>query len=38
MLRHKGYDLEKIFKELERTKTSIIEISEEKTLIKIWID
>ena len=38
MLRQKGYDLEKIFKELERTKTSIIEISEEKTLIKIWID
>jgi hypothetical protein len=38
MLRQKGYDLDKIFKELERTKTSIIEISEEKTLIKLWID
>ena len=38
MLRQKGYDLEKIFKELEKTKSSIIEISEEKTLIKIFID
>jgi tetratricopeptide (TPR) repeat protein len=38
MLRQKGYDLDRIFKELERTKSSIIEISEEKTLIKIWID
>jgi hypothetical protein len=38
MLRQKGYDLDRIFKELEKTKSSIIEISEEKTLIKIFID
>jgi tetratricopeptide (TPR) repeat protein len=38
MLRQKGYDLDRIFKELERTKSSIIEISEEKTIIKIFID
>jgi hypothetical protein len=38
MLRQKGYDLERIMKDLEKTKMSIIEISEEKTLIKLRID
>jgi len=40
MLRSKGYDLERILKELERTRSSIIEIREEdsKTLIKMWVD
>ncbi len=38
MLRQKGYDLDRIFKELEKTKSSIIEISEENTLIKIFIE
>ena len=38
MLRQKGYDMDRIFKELERTKSSIIEISEENTLIKIFIE
>ncbi len=38
MLRQKGYNLERIMKDLEKTKMSIIEISEEKTLIKLWID
>ncbi|MBN2199855.1 MAG: tetratricopeptide repeat protein [Candidatus Aminicenantes bacterium] len=40
MLRRKGYDLERIMRELERSKSSIIEISEEeeKILIKLWID
>jgi hypothetical protein len=40
LLRDKGYDLERIMRELQRTKTSIIEISEDEgnTLIKIWIE
>jgi len=40
ILRRKGYDLERIMRELERTKSSIIEISEEeeRIFIKIWID
>ena len=40
ILRQKGYDLERIMKDLERTKSSLIEISEDegKTLIKIWIE
>lgn len=40
ILRQKGYDLARIMRDLERTKSSIIEISEDegRTLIKIWID
>lgn len=40
MLRGKGYDLERILRELERTRSSIIEIREEdsKTLIKMWVE
>jgi hypothetical protein len=40
IMRQKGYDLARIMRDLEKTKSSIIEISEDegRTFIKIWID
>ncbi len=40
VLRQKGYDLERILRELENVKSSIIEIKddESRTRIKLWID
>lgn len=40
ILRRKGYDLERIMRDLERTKSSFIEVSEEeeKIFIRIWIE
>lgn len=36
-IRKKGYDLDKIISELKKTK-NIVEIQDEQTIIKIWID
>ena len=38
VMRKKGYDLDKIINELAKTKSSIIEINENGSVIKIWIE
>jgi len=38
VLKKKGYDLDRIIKELTEFKGNIIEIEDEGTIIKIWID
>lgn len=38
LMREKGYDIDKIIKELTESKGNIIEIEDEETTIKIWID
>jgi len=38
LMREKGYDLDRILKELAEFKGNIIEIEGEDTIIKIWID
>jgi len=38
LMRKEGYDLDKIIKELNEFKGNIIEIKDEESIIKIWID
>ncbi len=38
VMRKKGYDLDRIIKELTKTKSSIIEINDDGSVIKIWIE
>jgi hypothetical protein len=37
-MRKKGYDLDRIINELAKTKSSIIEINDDGSVIKIWIE
>lgn len=38
VMRKKGYDLDRIINELAKTKSSIIEINDDDSVIKIWIE
>lgn len=38
VMRKKGYDLDRIINELAKTKSSIIEINDDGSVIKIWIE
>jgi hypothetical protein len=38
VMRKKGYDLDRIINELSKTKSSIIEINDDGSVIKIWIE
>ena len=38
MMRRKGYDLDRIINELAKSGSSIIEINDEGSVIRIWIE
>jgi len=38
LLKEKGYDIDRIIKELNEFKGEILEIKSEETVIRLWVD